>query len=109
MMRCATLATLGTSLLLAGCANGWFPSPIPLFSSSRPPSVALASPRASPGDCSAKPSAPFGSGVDTSSLSQLIDDPTRNSPAAQSCAWEKGTRVSYGSPTLTTGALAERR
>jgi len=47
--------------------------------------------------------------VDTSSLSQLIDDPARNNPAAQSCAWEKGTRVSYGSPTLTTGALAERK
>jgi hypothetical protein len=105
-MRCATLATVGTSLLLAGCAN----SPIPLLPYSKPPSVTLASPRASPGtDCSAKPSTPFGSGVDTSSLSQLIDDPARNSPVSQSCAWEKGTRVSYGSPTLTTGALAERK
>jgi hypothetical protein len=110
MMRCATLATVATSLLLAGCANGWFPSPIPLFPSPKPPSVALTNPRAPLGaDCSATPSAPFGSGVDTSSLSQLIDDPARNNPAAQSCAWEKGTRVSYGSPTLTTGALTERK
>ena len=110
MMRCATLATLGTSLLLAGCANGWFPSPIPSLPSPSPPAVALAGSRASPGaDCAAKASTPFGSGVDTTSLSQLIDDPARNNPAAQSCAWEKGTRVSYGSPSLTTGALAERK
>lgn len=109
-MRCATLATMGTSLLLAGCANGWFPSPIPLLPSPSPPAVALAGSRASPGaDCAAKASTPFGSGVDTTSLSQLIDDPARNNPAAQSCAWEKGTRVSYGSPSLTTGALAERK
>jgi len=109
-MRCATLATLGTSLLLAGCANGWFPSPIPWSPSPSPPAVALIGSRASPGDdCSAKASSPFGVGVDTTSLSQLIDDPARNNPAAQSCAWEKGTRVSYGSPSLTTGALAERK
>jgi hypothetical protein len=96
------------SLLLAGCANGWFP-PIPLFPSGSPPAVALAGSRASPGaDCSTKASTPFGSGVDTTSLS-LIDDPARNNPAAQSCGWEKGTRVSYGSPSLTTGSLAERK
>jgi len=100
-MRCATLAAMGTSLLMAGCASGWFPSP-------SPPAAALASSVASPtADCSAKVSSPFGSGVDTSSLT-LIGDPARNK-AVQGCMWEKGTRVSYGSPSLTTGALAERK
>lgn len=40
-MRCATLATMGTPLLLAGCANGWFRSP-------SPPAAARASSVASP-------------------------------------------------------------
>jgi hypothetical protein len=102
-MRCATLATMGTSLLLAGCANGWFPSP-------SPPAAALASSVASPAaECSAKASSPFGSGGDTSSLRVLIEDPARNNPAVQGCPWEKGTRVSYGPSSLTTGALAERK
>jgi hypothetical protein len=52
---------------------------------------------------------PFGTGVDTSSLTAVLDDSARNNPAAQTCAWEKGTRVSYGSPPPTTGALAERK
>ena len=109
-MRCAILATMGTSLLIAGCANGWLPSPAPWLPSPSPRATALASSGASPAaDCSAKASSPFGSGANTTSLSAVIDDPTRNSPAAQSCLWEKGTRVSYGSPSLTTGTLAERK
>ena len=109
-MRCAILATMGTSLLIAGCANGWLPSAGPWFPSTNPPMTALASSAASPAaDCSAKASSPFGSGANTTSLSALIDDPTRSNPAAQSCLWEKGTRVSYGSPSPTTGALAERK
>jgi hypothetical protein len=90
-------------IFAAGCANGWFP-PV------SPPATALASSvGASAADCSAKASSPFGAGANASSLNAVIDDPARNSPAAQSCAWEKGTRISYGSPTLTTGALAERK
>jgi hypothetical protein len=109
-MRCATLATMATSLLIAGCANGWLPSPGPWFPSAGPPTTSLASSGASPAaDCSAKASSPFGTGANTTSLSALIDDPNKNNPAAQSCLWEKGTRVSYGSPSLTTGTLAERK
>jgi hypothetical protein len=82
-MRCATLATVGTSLLLAGCANDWFPSP-------SPPAAALTSSVASPAaECSAKATSPFGSGVDTSSLGVLIEDPARNNPAVQGCTWER--------------------
>jgi hypothetical protein len=106
-MRSATLAAMGWSLLLTGCANGWFPSPnLPtaLFTGSAPSPASSAPSRAA--DCSAKMSSPFGTGVDTSSLSAVLDDSAR---AAQSCGWEKGTRVSYGSPPATTAALAERK
>jgi hypothetical protein len=106
-MRSATLAAMGWSLLLTGCANGWFPSPnLPtaLFTGSAPSPASSVPSRAA--DCSAKMSSPFGAGVDTSSLSAVLDDSAR---AAQSCGWEKGTRVSYGSPPATTAALAERK
>jgi len=100
-MRRANFAAMGASLILAGCANAWLPFPSPpsaTFAHSAGPAAV---------ECPAKASLPFGS-ANTTSLRLLIEQPANSNPAAQACTWEKGTRVTYGSGPINTGALPER-
>jgi len=98
---------MGVSLFLSGCANAGFPFPSP------PAAVLAHSVEPAVVECSAKATLPFGSGADTSGLKLLIEETANNNLAARACTWEKATRVTYDSPSLSgptyTGAIPERK